>query len=913
MKTPESDRGHQETGLPRVAVVAVHGVATHRPGESARKVADLLVGWKRPPGAGPATDAERQEKPPTQQYTPFLRQSLRIKVRPMELEAPGDAGDADACPDDIAFSRDLLRHHPAKAGADDVYETARFEGSRVGENGQKQATVHVYEMFYDDLAALRGGFRGVFGELYQLLFHLSDLGRDTLARARHCAAPGGEKRAWDLLLGLHRVAAFFLASALPVLSLLLLTLALSVLTVSVPAGFHPALVRGLPVAAVAVGAPFLGWNRWQRRGGGVGSRAWWGVLGAGLLAPMVTYLLAGYLLSRLDTYKALAGEAALFISGGVLAVLAEYGKRRPKALLLARAFLPFTLVAFGLGMAWTEPGATGVARAALWTSEILLLALGASWTLFAFTQLLARVAGLLFAWTRPTPEARNYADRVTYTAAISLLVTSPLLLLLTMAGWLLFGRALEPLVFDPVSEPSLWEMLLEPEPVKRPAPLTAMEYQPVFLSGNQVFFGRAADWLPAQEFLVRVFVAYALPLFPLLPTLGLTLGLLAWALFPSVHAETRTLFGAKDGDSAVARRGGTWLTHGWRLQRYAGELLIVFGGIILLLGPFAGLALSPSVTAQARAALQVVGGTLAASTVGLLALGRRLDALSSWFYPVLDAALDVDKHLRRYPADAPPRTIVPSSTFVSTAPVFFAVSAGTAPASVSPAARPGVRTVRVAPALPRAPGRPGCARLRCGDSGGPQSGQRPHGRPAPSDDGGAAGGGGGDTGGAVAGETRRGGRNPGLPVHHGQPAPTALRPAIPRPVCVGAAPRRAPRAGGAGSAGRARPRPGGAGGGSVGERLPERRLCGAVSVVRRGRRPLGPSRDAATRPGAEPDGDVHRPRWAPALLGCIRARGRRDPRRADRRLRSRGRSRCAAGWGTLRPTAVYGPYLCGIP
>ena len=53
--------------------------------------------------------------------------------------------------------------------------------SRVTADG---ASVHIYEMYWADLSRLRNLFRRIFGEFYQLLFHVSSLGRHTVDEAR---------------------------------------------------------------------------------------------------------------------------------------------------------------------------------------------------------------------------------------------------------------------------------------------------------------------------------------------------------------------------------------------------------------------------------------------------------------------------------------------------------------------------------------------------------------------------------------------------------------------------------------------------------------------------------------------------------------------------------------------------------
>src|SRR5689334_9100961 len=57
-----------DTSLPSIAVVAVHGVGEHEPGSSARSIADLLLRLRY-------GDADAM-------YTSFRENALRIPVRP---------------------------------------------------------------------------------------------------------------------------------------------------------------------------------------------------------------------------------------------------------------------------------------------------------------------------------------------------------------------------------------------------------------------------------------------------------------------------------------------------------------------------------------------------------------------------------------------------------------------------------------------------------------------------------------------------------------------------------------------------------------------------------------------------------------------------------------------------------------
>ena len=195
----------------KIAVVAVHGVSDQKPFESARAIANLLL--------DPTTNKKAN-------YTPFYERFFRIAVRPAKvkntelnygkfstnnqessniikwfyklknkflsffpnergsiihkrLRTPLDELDSASFDDvDLDFTRDRLKSYHKST----VYNSVRLESERFVEGEAKK--VHVYEMHWADLSRLGTGFVHIFGELFQLLFHLSSLGRPIIDSIR---------------------------------------------------------------------------------------------------------------------------------------------------------------------------------------------------------------------------------------------------------------------------------------------------------------------------------------------------------------------------------------------------------------------------------------------------------------------------------------------------------------------------------------------------------------------------------------------------------------------------------------------------------------------------------------------------------------------------------------------------------
>jgi len=185
----------------RVAVVAVHGVGKHKPGSSAQAMADLLLGLNAYTDAAAGSpysgfDAAKIEVPlpgPSVFAAPRPPAGSRWdRLRTMFEERRGFFADsfqlkswfgrrkAVSLPDfNDEFMAIQLGEYRGSALCS-KYESVRLKGIRSAPGGQPAIAVDIYEMYWADLAKRNNSAVRFFMSLYQLLIHLSSLGRTAI-------------------------------------------------------------------------------------------------------------------------------------------------------------------------------------------------------------------------------------------------------------------------------------------------------------------------------------------------------------------------------------------------------------------------------------------------------------------------------------------------------------------------------------------------------------------------------------------------------------------------------------------------------------------------------------------------------------------------------------------------------------
>jgi hypothetical protein len=676
----------KEDRVKKVAVIAVHGISDQKPFESARAIANLLL---------------TQTDPDQSTYTPFSEQFIRVKVSRVEPQAkvnievikgwnrsmynfldwilprkwaeifyrlwdsadergpfmrrlltgkPEDPKDPLTQPDYL-FTRDQIDEYKKQS----VYESICLEGHRVTVNPSSSepshTQVHIYEMYWADLSRLGSGFIRIFGELYQLLFHLGSLGRqsiDLLRAEQQVAAAqkhpifGDWLNIWAWYSATEALAARILSLFFPILNLCLLVVALISLPGSIPesyVGLVAALsTGGLLMLGVAYG--MLHKNK----------TAFWiwlllpfcmGVVAALGIEGLVTGAFKTGI--ALGSYRWLAIEWLLLLGAVIWFILVKpYSRHRPGADVFAIAVgVPLAVATIGLICAAANSH-IGLTFASLRMIEMIYLLLLGGWLVF----LLLYFSTLVIGWVAiaQIPQngngERNLAKQAAWTARFTLALPTILFSFLTLSLWTALALLSKSLVPDVAFYKPL---------------LFFKEIQPVFKPFD---FAHNLTVFSGSGLALIIIVATVLALF-----------LLLWALVPAILTEifppSRT-----DLKNLYAQGLGNWLNNGFKIILGPGDwiiswfipLLFLVGtvdGILLLTGQKISILVTlfpwlKSVVASTDTLLAWVAAFLTASATSLVAFGGRLNQLSLGLRGVVDAVLDVDNYLRLHPRDDNP-------------------------------------------------------------------------------------------------------------------------------------------------------------------------------------------------------------------------------------------------------------------
>ena len=347
----------------RIAVIAVHGVGYHRPGETVRAIADLVLRGDLLDGVDYSSFDESDlriatdptvvpevdigDKPAVTNANRFderLGFVRALQAAPEKTERVVMDSAADVQPEDVdalGFMRSQLRDfRPAEN--DRVYETTRLRTVR--SSGGIAAEAHFYEMYWADLSRLSGGVMRILGEVYQLLFHLSSLGRNTAALI---PAEHRDERSYGFWMVFFRtvtLSARVLTLPIPILNLFILLVILLPLPGKL---FDGHCETAAMLVAVLVGGIADAWATFQL------PQTHWGVR---FLAPLLAAAALGIgiwlavtpnesRVAFIGAHSMLSLESMALLAVSLAVVLRAYAKRRPGmrsgGLLLG---LPFGLV-----------------------------------------------------------------------------------------------------------------------------------------------------------------------------------------------------------------------------------------------------------------------------------------------------------------------------------------------------------------------------------------------------------------------------------------------------------------------------------------------------------------------------------------------------------------------------------------
>jgi hypothetical protein len=646
----------------RLAIVAVHGIADQKPGETARAIADMLL---RLDGEGTGTyspcvetglripvspvvvnnpDASHQPSHSNQALAsgegadginPTLSQpKLRLRERSQYVRQLQDTALREELNANLAaaavqpaedfghhFMREQLRDYRPRS-EDKIYSTVRLATERAVD-GRVTHDVHLYEMYWGDLSKLGGGIFRLIGEMYQLLFHIGSLGRQTVdfAYAEHLhdrSAPF-----WKIFSGLQTWASRLLTLTSPILNLFLLAAVMLLLPTGLPDWLQGPVSQGiagvislLTVAVQLRKRQVLPWTLW--------ALAPWIAAAA---ATLGTWWVQHY--GWVSTLQILMIEWSVVVTIGTFYVLYEYDQRRPGA--LSAGWYIGMLI--GLPLTWligrAGNTAQGVVDAALPIVEGLFLLIGLNWLSLALLTAGTMIAGIIavLAVPRSPRDVRSRAWRAAETAWLTLSLPSLSFLLVTLIAY----QAVHVILHLALNSSGTLELLYQP-------------YATQLLS-------KLPPQISVDNFLSHLIVVSATPAFGL--TIYLLLGallLVCWGLFPGIMADISI---ARDVAKLSADALGKWLSDGYRLL-YVAALLVLMAFPFCLSAGVIYWAMTGNSPANRDS--HMLATVVVSSIGGLLAFHGRLESLALGFRPILDAVLDVDNYLREHPRDNNPRS-----------------------------------------------------------------------------------------------------------------------------------------------------------------------------------------------------------------------------------------------------------------
>ncbi|QOF78258.1 hypothetical protein [Variovorax sp. 38R] len=679
--SPEPSTSEHLARPERVAVIAIHGVADQKAGDTARAIASLML---NNPGPGatyrqadcdthllpvpPLTSMVQQrtqhqdknEKAATEgaaaqkAYVPPVRKAMRQSktsdfsaddwistaedddagvVRAAKGRGPLTPRELKKSNPDIAFSDYLLFKSQRAEPDHEAYEATRVRMTRdaTDANGQPvQQRIDVHEMYWADLSRLPGSVARIVAELFTIVFRLSQLGRDAVDRAAEAAGvnkkprPPGARR-WACLASLQTALDWAFANLLANLFLQLLLVGLVIgglggLARAEPASGASSLTELLRrVLAVVVPVLAFWWYCYEARS----------KVSARIMVALYALLAVWLLWTRLPAHWVVGVTWVALLVALSDRALRIARDRFPAARTWGLGLMALTVAALLVHVAINAAAAGGTddlrhwVRAGMRVIEYLLIGVVAWWG----------VAGvLLIAWliAGQTVPDRNAAARASIaTGRLGLFVSLAAFVALTMVAWAVLTNLVE-FGANNVDYTSFW-------------------------------FPKDGYWPDGAKFLRNRYEkstqAFAL-------TAGLTLSLLVYlvaVLVPSLFAELKVVFGTSEGL-------GLWLGAGYRrLDRFVtilttASVLIACAVALLLVLKQCGVSVGGRidaaviwVSALSQTGLKPLIFTAATLTAVVSLLGGFLSRTVPGLRMPLDVALDVDGHFREFPRRAIPR------------------------------------------------------------------------------------------------------------------------------------------------------------------------------------------------------------------------------------------------------------------
>ncbi len=632
----------------RVAVVAVHGIADQRAGQTVREIARLLChggaaepryvqaemhevlvpvsrlepgGAASPAGARDAPDGDASRRRPG---TPsgFYQTQRSMLGR----------ADPDAPPPDLGLAlNDYLLGRLELAEREALYESTRISLRR----RTNDRPVDIFELYWADLSRLGTGGWRVLSALYQLFFHLGTLAADIVDQVSLSVGGG---TGWRLLQRMHAWLAWLMKgpAALVQLSMLLLVL-FGLMGLVAPEQLGKVLAA--LYAAGAVGLIALAALAWLR--GGSPAVRWTALLMllAAALACAAAVIVA---------VTAAPGVPAMYFAGSAVVIatlgvwlVERYARITHGVRVFGHVLIGGTVIELCVAgralVADVSTQAEWMLTAALNVGEWLLAALLLVWAAYVVVQTAALLLGL---WLARGVDAA--ARQSLGTSRLLIVGSSALFAVLSLVLWSMIGY-----VFG--------------------QRLTDFYYLPLIFGSLY----RSGDIFVDDR--IRTVGAFFTPMVAALTvlasaTLVVMVPSLLEELRPSTNVDAR---GPRREAVVWAERLGAWLGGGLRWLKGTFSVVVtpgaLIGGVLYLAFVYRQFAFSPG--AGGAIARWVAGGLdyfegetlvaagkwLAGGAVTLAALGTRFTETLGRLRVGIDAILDVDNYFRDPPNRQPPR------------------------------------------------------------------------------------------------------------------------------------------------------------------------------------------------------------------------------------------------------------------
>ncbi|HWZ96702.1 MAG TPA: hypothetical protein VN025_02995 [Candidatus Dormibacteraeota bacterium] len=696
----------------RVAVIAIHGVGHHESGATAQAVTDLLAGLntnetgsshnrytsfslKQVQIALPPAQNPFQESDPSK----FARQKAEAGMKVGSVfderrgvfqefyklsgwfgrgsESETHLREREESARKIDIATEFMNIQLQEFEGDDKensYTTWRHDGCRMASKEASKKEVHVYEMYWADLARPNNSLVRFLFSFYQLLLHLVSLGRLALD---HASFENLGKLDWFLYLRSYTYATRVLSLAVLPLLVLIYGVALAPLPLHLTGDTTRAILGGGLVCVAGLFSLVFATLRWKPP---LGSKSWW--------FWIVPFVLPGAALIWFLKRYATAAPVVLVVEWWIIGAAVSYwiflkydqvrsGAKETGAFFIGLVTLAFFVILYSRGACDAIALATTSVLLVQYVFLLLRILVFLFVLLTAFTFLMECICRVRLSLQKDKQEALARTRATARTARFAMAIPALLILLLAVftgsAAYKFVNsrvdlykdaapeiirvpRGFQWVVLSPQGTRALITCVQERQncsPQERAgASPSSQEQQHTIHSAKRILEGIIVQSAPPGMIVTISLAAVGFVL----------LGLI---ILPSAYFEGSP---ARSATNGPARMLGNWLSGGFRNFRWT--ILLIWTAVFAVPLAFTVYAIweyyklpSPRETfllffytlplmAKGETQLLTAGGLIAGSAVVLAGI------LVKYLSAVLDTILDVDTYLRTTPVNATPRALI---------------------------------------------------------------------------------------------------------------------------------------------------------------------------------------------------------------------------------------------------------------